>query len=120
MTVLINTKFTPFRLSLGSKAPVQLYTEVINKTGEEKKLLYEIVLGNGLSLDKSGMKTRGEKRLEPLKAGEKKFFYHQIFASPIVEYGETPVTVRLIEPEDEAYEFVRKRYTKEITLTVER
>lgn len=119
MTILINTKFTPFRLSLRGKEPVQLYVELINKSGEDKKLLYELSLGTGISFDKSGIKTRESKKLEPLEAGEKKFFYYQIFPKPSANYGETPVTITLTEPHDEEYEFVKARYTKNMTLTIE-
>ena len=119
MTMLINTKFTPFRASLYKKEPVQLYVELVNKSREDKKILYEISLGAGISLDKSGIKTHESKKFEPLKAGEKKFYYYQIFPKPIARNGETPITISLIEPEDENYEFVKARYTKRITLTIE-
>ncbi len=120
MTILINTKFTPFRLSLCRKEPVQLYVELVNKSGEDKKVLYELSLGTGISLDKSGIKNRETKKIEPLKSGEKKFFYYQIFPKPIARNGETPITITLIEPHDEAYEFVKARYKKNITLTIEK
>ena len=119
MTILINTKFTPFRLAMHKKEPVQLYVELVNKSREDKKLIYELSLGAGISLDKSGIKTHESKKIEPLKAGEKKFYYYQIFPKPIAHAGEAPVTITLTEPYDENYEFVKKRYTKEITLTVE-
>lgn len=119
MTILINTKFTPFRLSLRRKEPVQLYVELVNKSSEDKKLLYEILLGHGISFDKSGFKAKEERKIEQFKAGDKKFFYHQIFPKVSAQYGEIPISIRLIEPHDEAFEFVKKRYSKEITLTVE-
>lgn len=119
MTILINTKFTPFRMSLRKREPVQLYVELANKSGEDKKILFEMTLGNGIALDKAGMRTKTEKKFEPLGAGQKKFFYYQIFPKANIQYGETPITIRLFEPHDEAYEFVRKKYTKEITLTVD-
>lgn len=119
MTVLINTKFTPFRLSLRRKEPVQLFIEIVNKSREDKKLLYELSLGAGISLDKPGFKTKEEKKIEPLKSGEKKFFYYQIFPKASAQYGETPITITLTEPHDEAYEFVKARYKKNITLTID-
>lgn len=119
MTVLINTKFNPFRLSLRRKEPVQLDVEIANKSGEDKNILFSIVLGQGISLDKSGIKTREEKKIEPLKAGDKKFFYYRVFPKPNANYGETPIAITVIEPHDEAYEFVKKRYTKHISLTIE-
>lgn len=119
MTILINTKFTPFRLSLAKKEPVQLYVELVNKSGEDKKALYELSLGAGISLDKSGIKNKETKKIEPLKSGEKKFYYYQIFPKPIARNGETPITITLTEPYDENYEFVKTRYTKRITLTIE-
>lgn len=119
MTILINTKFTPFRLSLIKKEPVQLYLELVNKTGEDKKILFEINLGTGISFDKSGFKTSDSKKFEPLKAGEKKFYYYQIFPKQSAQYGETPISIKLFEPHDENYEFVKTKYSKEITLTVQ-
>jgi hypothetical protein len=119
MTILINTKFTPFRLSLRKKEPVQLYVELVNKENQDKRLLYELLLGAGISLDRPGIKNKETKRFEPLKAGEKKFFYYQIFPKPNAYNGEIPVSISLIEPEDENYEFVKARYKKEFTLTIE-
>lgn len=119
MTILINTKFTPFRMSLQRKEPVQLSVELVNKSGEDKKVLYEISLGQGIAFDKSGLKTKHEVRIEPLGDGDKKYYYYQIFPKVNVEIGEAPIHIKLFEPHDEHYEFVKKRYIKEISLTVE-
>ncbi len=119
MTILISTKFTPFRMSLHRKETMQLFVELANKSREDKKILFEMRLGVGISLDKSGLKTKEEKRIEPLASGEKKFFYFQIFPKANIRNGEIPITITVFEPHDEAYEFVKARYTKQISLTVE-
>lgn len=114
----IITKYTPFRLKLTRRDPVQLTIDLENKGKESKVLSMELQLSNQLSLDKSGFRSNDTKRFDKLEPGKRKTLYYEIWPKQNTKAGEQPVILNVLEHYND-YSYVAKRYGKNIPLTVE-
>jgi hypothetical protein len=97
--IAINAKFSPFRMILARREPVELKVDLTNKDKANAILTLEIKLGARLSLDRIGYKTSDIKRIPELKAGERKTFYFNIWPKNAGSATEEPVRLILTEHE---------------------
>jgi len=114
----IATTYTPFRLKLSRKSPVQLTIAVQNKANENKMVSLELRLGRNLGLDKSGFRNADVKKFDNFGKGEKKEFYYEIWPKQSTAPGEQPVKVVVLEHYNN-FNYIAKEYSKSIPLTVE-
>ncbi len=112
------TRFTPFRMKLANREPVQLFVEVLNDEKADKMLSLSISLDRTLSFDKGGYKTDASERIEKLAAGQSKRFYYDLFPKPGIRLGNTPIKVTLTEYYN-SYEYVQNQVVKTVALKVE-
>ncbi|MFH1256379.1 MAG: hypothetical protein V1494_03735 [Candidatus Diapherotrites archaeon] len=118
MTMVINSLFHPYRMTLREKKPVSLEIEVKNKHNVPKLVGIELILGNGLSLDQSGFNTVLNERVGEMKPDDVKKFFYSVYAKPITGPGEYAVTFKVKEYYTN-YHYVEKYYTKKMDLTVQ-
>jgi len=93
----INTKFTPFRLKLSRREPVQLFVELHNAGNADEIVTMEVYLSSQLSFDKSGFRTADTQAIKPLKAGERKHFYYDIWPKASARIEEQPVQIKVLQ-----------------------
>ena len=111
-------KFTPFRMKLSRKEPVQFFVEVLNNEGSDKMLTLKIGLDRTLSFDRGGYKTEEGARIEKLAPHQSKRFYYELFPKQGIKIGEIPVKVKLTEHYN-SFEYVQNEVTKNLALKVE-
>lgn len=114
----IATTYTPFRLKLSRKSPVQLTIALQNKSGENKMVSMELRLSRHLSLDKSGFRNTDTKKFESFGKGEKKQLYYEIWPKHLADSGEQPVKIVVSEHYNN-FGYIAKEYSKSIPLTIE-
>ena len=112
------TRFTPFRMKLSNREPVQLLVEVVNNDSADKMLTLSILLSKTLSFDKGGYKVDAGERIEKLSPGESKRFYYELFPKPGIREGEIPVKVKLTEHYN-SFDYVQNEIVKSTSLKVE-
>jgi len=110
--------FTPFRMRLSRREPVQLRVELANKGKDDAMASLTINLGSQLSFEKGGYKTRATERISSLPPGEKKKFYYEIWPKQATRNG--PVAVQIIASEHyQNFNYVVKEYRKDTELVIE-
>ena len=112
------TRFTPFRMKLSNREPVQLFVEVSNDEKQDKMLSLVVSLDRTLSFDKGGYKTEALERIEKLSPGQSKRFYYELFPKPGVREGDIPIKVALTEHYN-SFEYVQNQVVKKPALKVE-
>jgi len=115
----ISARFTPFRMVLGRREPVELMVELSNKGSEEKTASIEIVLGRKLSLDRVGYKATEIKRIPNFKPGERKCYYYSIWPKGITEPGEETVIIKATEHYEGNYGLAKKESIEKLGLKIE-
>ena len=116
--IAINAKFSPFRMILARREPVELKIDLTNKDKANAVLTLEIKLGARLSVDRVGYKTSDIKRIPELKAGETKTFYFDIWPKNAASATEEPVTLILTEHEG-SFNAVRDQATEYMSLKID-
>lgn len=91
------SNFTPLRMKISRREPVQLYVEISNDESESKMLSLHVNLSRDLSFEKGGFKTDTVERMESLQPGETRRFYYELYAKPHLEYGDHNVRVVLLD-----------------------
>ena len=117
--VRLISKFTPLRMRISRREPVQLYVEVMNDENESKMLSLYINLSNELSFEKGGFKTDDTIRMESLKPGESKRVYFEVWPKPHAAYGEHKVRLALLDHYND-FKNVKNEKVKNLSLVVER
>ena len=117
MIDIIST-YTPFRLKISRKEPVQLTVTVHNRSNENKMVSMEILLSNHLSLEKSGYRNSDLKKIENFAKGERKRFYYEIWPKQVTMTGEEPVRI-VVREHYNNYNYVANEYSKSAPLTIE-
>jgi uncharacterized membrane protein len=112
------TNFTPYRLKLRKKEPVQLIVQIKNSGNDNRIVSMQLALSRQLSLDKSGINSGIEKKLGEMKPGESKKFYYDVYAKQLTDPGEYPIILKVME-HYRSYDFVEKEYKKKMSLVVE-
>ncbi|MDD5163647.1 MAG: hypothetical protein PHD95_05580 [Candidatus ainarchaeum sp.] len=116
--IAINAKFSPFRMILARRGPVELKVDLANKDKANAILTLEIKLGSRLSLDRVGYKTSDIKRIESLKAGETKTLYFDIWPKNAASSTEEPVRLILTEHEG-SFNEVKDQTTENMSLRID-
>ncbi len=114
----VKTKFTPFRLKLARKEPVQLAVELVNKNPENAMLSLNLELGACFSLEKSGYKTGAAEQIPELKPGESKKFYYELWPKHSIRVGAAKIRLTVLE-HYQNFNYVKKEYKKGPELIVE-
>ncbi len=114
----IRNRFTPFRMKLSRREPVQLTVELINTGQENAMLSMNLNLGAQFSLEKSGYKTAAVERIPELAAGQSKTFYYEIWPKQSVRTGTQELQLTVLE-HHQNFNYVKKEYKKNLGLAVE-
>jgi hypothetical protein len=114
----INARFTPFRMVLKRREPVELRIELTNKSAEEKMASLELKISPRLSLDRVGYKTSDIKRLPKFNPGEKKTFYYEIWPKNPGAYSEEKVVLRILEHKGN-YSEVENEVSEDMSIKIE-
>ena len=112
------TRFTPFRMKLSNREPVQLSVEVVNNESVDKMLTVTTLLSRALSFDKGGYRVDTSEKIEKLAPGKSRKFYYDLFPKPGIRSGEIPVRVKLTEYYN-SFEYVQNEIVKNTSLKVE-
>jgi len=115
--ISINTYLVPFRLRIGDK-PINLEVELINRGNETELTSLEIVLGQGLTLEKGKPLYRKQEFLGEIKPGEKRKFTYPIECSSFAKPGNQPMLVKANEHFHE-YKYIKREYSKRIEVKIE-
>ncbi|MCX6802372.1 MAG: hypothetical protein NT067_04640 [Candidatus Diapherotrites archaeon] len=118
MAVFVNSRFTPLRMVLSRREPVQLTLYLRNENDKETKLTVRITLSTRLSFTKGGFKNSELVRIDSIKPNEEKTLYFQIFPKASTDPGDEPVEVRVQEHYGN-FQFADKQYENTITLKVD-
>lgn len=115
----IKTVLVPFRLSLSSKKPVSLRTEIKNNSDVAKKISVKFMVSRDLSVEKTGLANILEKKVGQIEPGDTKLLYFDIY--PKVQATVRDYPARLIVYEHcEDYDYIEKEYRKDLTVKVEK
>ena len=112
------SNFTPLRMRMSRREPVQLYVEVSNDEAENKMVSLYINLSRDISFEKGGFKTDTMERISVLTPGETKRFYYELYPKPHLNYGEHPVTVTLLDHYN-SFDNVKNEKVRNMSLRVE-
>ena len=112
------TVFTPFRLKLQRREPVHLTVEIINRGKDPTMASLQVNLGNHLSFEKGGYKTRAMEKINSFPPGDKKKFYYEIWPKQATKNGPQPVEIVAAE-HYQSFNYVVKEYRKDTDLIVE-
>ncbi|MDD5148609.1 MAG: hypothetical protein PHH08_04060 [Candidatus ainarchaeum sp.] len=114
----MKAKFSPFRMVLARREPVELKVDLTNKDAAMAILSLEIKLGARLSVDRVGYKTSDIKRIPELKAGETKTFYFDIWPKNAASATEESVKLILTEHEG-SFNAVKDQNSENMTLRID-
>jgi len=118
MGIKIDYKFTPFRLVMKRREPVQLEVVIKNTGSETAKLSVKLVLSRQLSLDKGGLKTAALERVDSLNAGENKVFHYEISGKQSTMTGEQPIAI-IVDEHYKDYNYIKNTTRLDAELIVE-
>tara|TARA_Y100000310_G_C20648860_1_gene798238 strand:- start:1568 stop:1924 length:357 start_codon:yes stop_codon:yes gene_type:complete len=116
--IQVNTNFTPYRMKIGRREPVNFTVELVNPDDEPKILTLNIALSKQLSFEKGGYKTEIIERIKELPANGKKVFYYSIFPKAGTRTQEQPLMIHVAEHYRD-FNYVKKEYKKNLGLKVE-
>jgi len=112
------TRFTPFRMKLSNREPVQLSVEVVNNESADKLLTVSTILSKALSFDRGGYRVDASEKIEKLAPDKSRKFYYELFPKPGIRIGEIPVKVKLTEYYN-SFDYVQNEIVKSTSLKVE-
>lgn len=116
----IKTVLFPFRLSLMSKKPISVRTEITNKGKTTQNLSVKFLVSKYLSVEKSGLANILEKKLGPIEPNQTKLFYFDIFPKAAkTEIRDYPARLIIFE-HGETYDYIDKEYRKDFVIKVEK
>ncbi|MEM4662971.1 MAG: hypothetical protein QXM75_03035 [Candidatus Diapherotrites archaeon] len=118
MTVAINYRFSPLRMSLKKREKVSLDLFIKNIEDSTKKLTVQIVLPSDLAFSKGGFKNSELIHIEKIMPTEERIIYLEIWPKHSTTPGEKEITVTVREHEGN-YQYVKNQTEKTIYLTVE-
>lgn len=119
MTIFISGRFTPLRMVLSRKEPVQISLYIKNEGEEKKKLTVKIVLSSQLAFSKGGFKNSDLVRIDSLKPEEEKTLYFNLYPKSNTEPGEQSIQVR-VQEHSSNYQYTKKQHEKTLSLKVEK
>lgn len=116
----IKTVLFPFRLSLSSKKPVSVRTEIINTSDKEKNLSVKFLVSKDLSVERSGLANILEKKLGQIGPNQTKIFYFDVYPKAAkTEVKDYPARLIIFE-HNENYEYIDKEYRKDFVIKVDK
>ncbi len=118
MAISITGRFTPLRLVLARREPVQLALYIRNDDEEEKRLTAKVILSPNLAFTKGGFKNSELVRIDSLKPGEEKTVYFELYPKISAKPGEEKVKIR-VQEHHANYQYTKKQFETEFFLTVE-
>lgn len=118
MSISINGRFTPLRMVLARKEPVQLSLYIRNESEDEKKLTVKVVLSPLLAFTKGGFKNTELIRIDSIKPGEEKTLYFELHPKINTRVGEENIRVRVQEHYSN-FQYTKRQYEAVFTLKIE-
>ncbi|MEM0360240.1 MAG: hypothetical protein QXK06_02800 [Candidatus Diapherotrites archaeon] len=118
MAIFVNCRFTPLRMVLSRREPVQMALFIRNENDKETKLTVKVMLSPKLAFTKGGFKNSELVRIDSIKPSEEKTLYFQIFPKASTDPGEEEIGVRVQEHLSN-YQFADKQYENTFTLKVD-
>ena len=116
--ISVSARYSPFRLKLSQRDPVQLAVTLSNTSESPAMLTYQIVLSKLLSFEKTGFRATDTRRFEKFPANKQETFYYDIWPKHHTPAGEHPALITVTEHE-KRFANVKKETVKSIPLTVE-
>ncbi len=107
------------RISFGKTKKVELMVQIENDSEKARTLSCDILLGNGIAFERSGLSNTKVLRLGKMKSGEKTVKYFDVFPRPMVKKGEQPIFISVLEHFEERYEYILSKKTKQLSLRIE-
>lgn len=117
--LVIKTVLVPFRLSLSSRKPISLRTEITNKSDEAKKVSVKFLVSKYLSVEKTGLANILEKKIGEIAPNETKLLFLDIFPKTQTAIREYPGRLVIYEHYSD-YEYVNREYRKNFTIITEK
>lgn len=118
----LHCEMHPYSLKANANDYLDLEIDLENFSGDQEaaeELTSVIVaLGKGLGVDRSAISNTREIRLGPLKAGEKKHFKVQVWATQRTEKGNYPCVVKAVQ-HDRDYAHFKNAAIKKMTIRVD-
>ena len=115
--ISINTYLMPFRLKVNGP-PVNLEIELVNRNDESSLVSMELLIGQGISLEKDARVHKKVELLGTVNPGERKKFIYKIYPSSFAKQGSQPMQIKAIEHFHE-YKYPKREYSKRIELNLE-
>jgi len=118
MTVIINSYFTPYRILVRKKEPVQLTVEITNRDDIERLMSLEILSSQQLAFDKTGASRKIVEKLGELRPNEKRVYYYHVWPRLVSREGYYPLVIRALTHHLN-YDYITAIYTKRLELRAE-
>ena len=118
MVISVTGNFTPLRMVLARREPVQLALYIRSEGEEEKRLTAKVILSPNLAFTKGGFKNTELVRIDSLKPGEEKTIYFDLYPKISARAGEEKIRVR-VQEHHANYQYTKKQFETEFSLTVE-
>jgi len=115
----IKTVLMPFRLSISSRKPISLRTEITNNSDEEKKLSVKFMVSKDLSVERTGLANILEKRIGNIGPKETKIFYYDIYSKAQTVNKDYPGRLVIYEHYSD-FTYIDKEYKKDFIIKVEK
>jgi len=116
--LVIKTVLVPFRLSLSSKKPISLRTEITNKSKEPKKVSVRFLVSKYLSVERTGLANILEKKVGEIEPGDTKLMFFDIYPKTQTVPKEYPARLIVYEHYSD-FEYIDKEYKKNFSVKVE-
>ena len=117
MAININTNFTPFRLRLSRREPVQLTVDLTNN-GNTAMVSMNVALTPQLSFSKGGFKNRETARIPEFNSSETRRFYFEIWPKASTRLEEQPIVITVFE-HYKSFDYIKNKTEKKLSLQVE-
>jgi hypothetical protein len=116
----IKTVLFPFRLSLMSKKPISVRTEITNTGETVQNISVKFLVSKDLSVERSGLANILEKKLGVIDPKQTKIFYFDVYPKAAkTEIKDYPARLIIFE-HGETYEYVDKEYRKDFVIKVDK
>lgn len=114
----VKTTFTPLRMLLRRREPVELKLTLRNNGEKERKLTIRIEMPRQISFDKGGYRTAELTRVDSIKAGEVKSVYYNIYPKPSIQLEPQYINI-IVQEHNTNYQFTENEYKANVELDVQ-
>lgn len=119
LMLVIKTVLVPFRLSINSRKPISLRTEITNNSEEAKKVSLKFMVSRDLSVERTGLANVLEKKIGLIEPKETKLLYLDIYTKTQSVPRNYPGRLLVYEHYND-YDYIDKEYKKELSIKVEK